>query len=117
MWLAAARRFGLLLAGVAGGVALLGLVGGALAGYSIARAMAVSFYVVGVALLVVGFFSASRGPVRTRDGESFRYGAQVVRWATRGEQNEVINFSAILVVLGLLLIVIGVAVDSQRTLA
>jgi hypothetical protein len=112
VWLAALRRLALLVLAVAGGTAVFGLVVGALGGYGTLRAIAVSFYLVGVALLVVGLFVTSRGPVRSRDGASMRYGTQVVRWATRAEQEETLNLSAVFVLLGLLLIAIGVVVDS-----
>ncbi len=119
MWLAACRRFGILLAVVGGGAGAVGLLIGTAGGYGLGRALAVSYYIVGVALLVVGFFVTSRGPVRLRGGEGhgLRYGSQAVRWATRSEQDETINASAVLIALGLTLILIGVAFDSHRTVA
>ena len=114
MWLAALRRFGLLLVAVGGSAALLGLILGALAAASIERAMAISFYIFGVTLLIVAFVSASRGPVRPRGaGHQLRY-AQAVRWASRTELEETINLSAVLTALGLVLIVIGIAIDSRH---
>ena len=113
MWLAALRRFGLLLVAVGGSAALLGLILGALAAASIERAMAISFYIFGVTLLIVAFASASRGPVRPRGAGQLRY-AQAVRWASRTELEETINLSAVLTALGLVLIVIGIAIDSRH---
>jgi hypothetical protein len=114
VWLAALRRFGLLLVAVGCSAALLGLILGALAAASIERAMAISFYIFGVTLLIVAFASASRGPVRPRGaGQQLRY-AQAVRWASRTELEETINLSAVLTALGLVLIVIGIAIDSRH---
>jgi hypothetical protein len=115
VWLAALRRLGILLLVVGGSAALLGLLLGALAAASIERAMAISFYIFGVTLLIVGFFSASRGPVRPRSaGQSLRYG-QVVRWASLTELQETMNLSAVLTALGLALILIGIAIDSRHS--
>jgi hypothetical protein len=118
MWLAAARRFGILLGALSAGAAIVGLVIGAFGSYALDRSVAVSYYIFGVALLVVGFFVTSRGPVRPRrEGERLHYGAQAVRWATRTEQEETLNLSAVLIALGFTLILIGVAVDGRHSVA
>jgi hypothetical protein len=43
-------------------------------------------------------------------------GSRRLRWATLDEQNETINNSAIFIVLGVILVVIGVLVDSRHSL-
>jgi hypothetical protein len=43
-------------------------------------------------------------------------GTRRIRWATLGEQNETINNSAIFIFLGLVLVGIGVLVDSRQSL-
>ena len=40
------------------------------------------------------------------------FGSRRLRWATLDEQNETINNSAVFIVLGLILVLIGVLVDS-----
>jgi hypothetical protein len=43
-------------------------------------------------------------------------GSRRLRWATADEQNETINNSAVFIVLGLVLVFIGVLVDSRHSL-
>jgi predicted MFS family arabinose efflux permease len=118
---AAARRFVVLLV-LAGVVTVAGsLVFGSLAGASVDRSISVGFYLVGCFFLVGGFFMGNRGPLRLRnpaDGAPLVpfWGTRVVRWATPDEREEAINVSAIYVVLGLTLILIGVVADSRYRL-
>jgi hypothetical protein len=44
------------------------------------------------------------------------FGERRLRWASLDEQNETINNSAVFIVLGLILILIGVIVDSRHSL-
>jgi hypothetical protein len=118
----AAGRFLRLLVGVSAVTALGGLAVGAIAGESLDRSISVGFYVVGSFLLVAGFFVGIRGPVRPKNAEDgFALapflGSRSVRWATREEQQETINLSAIFVVVGFVLVMIGIAVDSRYGLA
>jgi hypothetical protein len=122
VWTAALRRLSGLFV-VAAGVALFGAVlFGALIGADAGRAISVSFYVVGSLLLVSGFFVGNRGPVRLRKGEGTEggsflfFGTRSVRWAKPAEREENINLSAIFVVLGFLLILVGVAADNRYDL-
>src|ERR687885_146157 len=112
MFRAAARRFFLLLVGIAGTTAVLSLVGGA----SLGRALAVGFYLVGCFLLIAGFFIGNRGPVRPKGVGPMLFGSRIMRWATPLEREETINESALFVALGFALILIGVAVDSRTGL-
>ena len=118
MLLAAARRF-LVMFGISAGLtAAIGALFGVAAGSSIGRAMAIGLYLVGSVVLVLGFFVGNRGPIRLRgDNPEVSYlRNRAVRWATRDEQNEAINLSAVMVVLGFALVIVGVAVDSRHSL-
>jgi hypothetical protein len=117
MLLSAARRFFLLLAGVAVVTVGVSLAVGAVAGTSVDRAVSIGFYLVGSFLLVAGFFIGNRGPVRLKDptGASY-FGSRIMRPATHEEREETINSSAVFVVLGIVFVVLGVFVDSRYRL-
>jgi hypothetical protein len=125
MFAAAGRRFaGLLLLAsiltIAGSIFF-----GLLAGASMTRAISLGFYLIGSFLLVGGFFVGNRGPVRLKKEDAAGgmpilglplLGGRSMRWATPDEREEAISMSAVLVTLGLVLILIGVVVDSRVTL-
>jgi hypothetical protein len=121
--LAALRRLALLILGCCAvtvvGSTLLGL----LVGASLDRAISLGFYGVGCFLMVAGFFVGNRGPSRVKSEEGsgaampFPFmGGRRLRWASAEEQNETINNSAIFIVLGLILVLVGVLVDSRHSL-
>jgi hypothetical protein len=115
---AAARRFALLLLAasvVTGGISL---VLGALAGSRLDRAVSVGFYLGGSFVLVAAFFVGNRGPVRVvGDGSHLPiWGRRAVRRASREEQHESINLSAVLIAIGLAMVAIGVIVDGRNDL-
>lgn len=114
---AAGRRFLTLLVGI-GAITILGsLVLGAFAGAGTLRSLSVGFYLVGSFLLVAGFFVGNRGPVRLKSEEgTMLFGQRVLRWATPAEREETINHSAIFVVLGFVLILLGIAADDRHRL-
>jgi hypothetical protein len=113
---AALRRF-LLLLGATAGTTFVGSVAVGLAlGARFGRAVSVGFYLVGSFLLVAGFFIGNRGPVRPKGAGPSLFGARFMRWATPLEREETLNESAIYVVVGFLLIVLGVAADSRYRL-
>ena len=86
-------------------------------GSSLGRAVSVGFYVIGSVLLIGGFFVGNRGPLRPRgDGGWLIFRPREVRRATPAEREEALNMSAILVVLGLVLIVFGIAADPRQRL-
>jgi hypothetical protein len=73
--------------------------------------------------MVSGFFVGNRGPARVKSetaGSSMLpipgVGNRRLRWATLDEQNETINNSAVFIILGLILVLIGVVVDSHHSL-
>jgi uncharacterized membrane protein HdeD (DUF308 family) len=114
---AAARRFGILLGAVVGGTGIVALLIGLALGSSLARSLSVGWYAVGSVLLISGFFVGNRGPARPQgEGWSVFSLRRWVRWATPDEQRESISLSAVLVVLGFLLIALGVLADTRYKL-
>jgi hypothetical protein len=114
---AAARRFGIVLGALAGGTALLALLLGLALGSSVSRSLSLGWYIVGCVLLISGFFVGNRGPSRpVGEGWSVFSLQRWVRWATPDEQRETLSFSAVLVVLGFVLIALGVLADTRYTI-
>lgn len=108
------RRLALLLLALGGGTGIVSLLAGAVAGAHLARAVSVGYYLVGSFALVAGFFVGNRGPARGR-GHSGNplFGRRELRWARPEEQEEALSTSAVLVLLGIVLVVIGLAVDPR----
>jgi hypothetical protein len=114
---AAARRFGLMLLVLGVGTAVPSLLIGLLAGASVTRALSLGWYIVGCILLIGGFFVGNRGPARPQgEGWAIFSLKRWTRWATPEEQHESISLSALLVILGFVLILCGAAVDSRNQL-
>jgi hypothetical protein len=121
MLIPALRRFAQFLVVIGGGTAILSALFGLLIGASVLRSIAVGFYLIGSFLLLVGFLFGNRGPVRPKGEDTggdvfFGFGSRRLRWATREEQEEAINTSAVFLPIGLVLIVLGVASDTRHTL-
>src|SRR3954447_13807822 len=121
--LAALRRLTLLVVGCSLGIAAISALFGALLGASLDRAVALGFYGLGCFLMVAGFFVGNRGPARVKSESAGwtmlpipGFGSRRLRWATLDEQHETINNSAVFIVLGLILVLIGVVVDSRHSL-
>ena len=121
--LAAARRLALLVLGCSVLTAGFSALFGELLGASLDRAVSLGFYGLGCFLMVSGFFVGNRGPARVKSEASGwsmlplpGFGERRLRWASLDEQNETINNSAVFIVLGLILILIGVIVDSRHSL-
>jgi Na+/melibiose symporter-like transporter len=96
---------------------------GLLVGASLDRSVALGFYGLGCFLMVSGFFVGNRGPARVKSETAepsmlplLGFGGRRLRWATPEEQYETMNNSAVFIVLGLILVLIGVAVDSRQSL-
>ena len=111
----------LLLIVIGVGTTLVSIVLGLLLGASLPRSIALGFYLVGCFLLLAGFFFGNRGPVRPKGDEDtggmlYNPAKRRLRWATRDEQEESINSSAVFVLLGVVLIVLGAASDNRHTL-
>ncbi|MCW2965757.1 MAG: hypothetical protein JWO17_3009 [Actinomycetia bacterium] len=111
---AAARRFGIVLGALAGGTAVLALLFGLALGSSVSRSLSLGWYIVGSVLLISGFFVGNRGPSRpVGEGWGVFSLQRWVRWATPDEQRETLSLSAVLVVLGFVLIALGVLADTR----
>lgn len=115
-WLAAGRRFILLLVGASALIAVCSIAIGAVAGWSLNRSIAIGFEATGSLLLIMGFFVGNRGPARLKGDAAPFFGPRFLRWATPEEHRSTIADSAIFIVLGLVLILIGLAVDSRYRL-
>jgi len=111
---AAARRFGIIVASIVGGTATISLLLGLAFGSTVSRSLSLGWYIVGSTLLVSGFFVGNRGPARP-EGEGWSPFSlrRWVRWATPDEQRESLSLSAVLVVVGFLLIALGVLADTR----
>ena len=116
MLIAAARRFAILLGGTSAAIAVCSLAVGAVGGFSLNRSLATGFEIFGCLLLVLGFFVGNRGPVRAKGDAVPFFGPRFLRWATPDEHRSTIAESAIFVVLGLLLVVIGLLIDNRYRL-
>jgi hypothetical protein len=118
--MAGIQRFVVLLLIACGVTAVVSLVFGFLIGASPSRALSVGFYGVGCFLLVGGFFVGNRGPARLKGEDTagpFGLGTRRrIRWATAEERDDAISTSAIFVVLGFALILLGVIADSRHEL-
>jgi uncharacterized membrane protein len=116
MLVAAARRFGVLLGATAAAITVCSIAVGALVGASLNRSIATGFEGFGALLLVFGFFVGNRGPVRVKGDAAPFFGPRFLRWATPEEFQSTIADSAIFIVLGLVLILFGLAIDSRYRL-
>jgi hypothetical protein len=111
---AAARRFGILLGALVGGTGAVALLLGLAFGSGVSRSLSVGWYIVGSILLISGFFVGNRGPSRPEgEGWSVFSLRRWVRWATPDEQRESLSLSAVLVVLGFVLIALGMLADTR----
>ena len=118
MLVPAARRFLLLLVGVAAATAVVSLALGTLAHASAQRSISLGLYVVGSFLLIGGFFVGSRGPLRSVNdqGPAPVWKANRIRRATAEERQETLGASAVYITVGLALILLGVVADSRFAL-
>ena len=87
-------------------------------GDAVQRGLAVGFYAFGAGLCALAFLVGSRPPVRGKsDGGFIGFGRWMgggVRWSTRKEHVEALNVPALLAILGICLILIGIAVDNRH---
>jgi hypothetical protein len=114
----AARRFLVLVAGLAAATAATGLVLGLLLGAGASRSVAVGWYLAGSALLLGGFFVGNRGPFRVANEEGMvgLRRPRGVRVVSGAESAESFHVTGLLVLVGLVLLVLGAAVDSNTRL-
>lgn len=123
MIVAGLRRLFLLIFGAAAATAVGSILIAELLGSPLGRSVTVGFYLVGCFLMLAGFFVGNRGPARVKSEADARPsplgilgGGRDLRWATLGEQNETINNSAVFIALGLVLVAIGILIDSRHAL-
>jgi hypothetical protein len=120
--LASLRRLALLVLFSVGGTAAGSLLLGALFDESLERSLELGFYVAGCVLMLGGFFTGNRGPARVESEAAgpmspfAMFGARKMRWASLAEQEEAINYSAVITTLGFVLVLVGVAVDTRNSL-
>jgi hypothetical protein len=114
---AALRRFLLIVVGLSVAITIVSLVIGTLAGSSVSRSVSLGFDLAGAFTLLVGFFAGNRGPIRLKsETASLIFGQKLIRWATPAEREETLNLSAVLVTVGFVLILIGLALDTRYSL-
>ena len=116
MWLAAARRFFTLLGAIVAAIFLCAVSIGLILGTSLNRSIAVAFEAFGCLLLLFAFFVGNRGPARTKGDAHPFIGPRFLRWATPEEHQSTIAESAIFIVVGLILVLIGLLVDKRYSL-
>jgi hypothetical protein len=115
--LAALRRLLTLTVGVVAATAAVAALVGLALGSSLSRAISLGFYIMGCCLLISGFFVGNRGPVRLKNETSHPlFGSRAIRWASPEEREETLNLSAVFVVLGFTLIILGVVADNNHKL-
>ncbi len=119
----AAKRIGVVMGVVLGLTVAGSALAGVIFGTSQGRAVSTGLYVVGSFLIVLGVFSGIRGPLRS-DPDSERdtpfagllglsiFGSRV-RTATGDERTDAVSTAALFIVIGFVLEIIGVAVDSR----
>jgi len=92
---------------------------GAFTSVGLDRAVSLGFYGLGAFLVVLGFISGSRGPLRhdediTHDTVLRR--ERRLRRATLDERQAAMSSAAVIIGIGLALLVLGVIIDSRYTL-
>ena len=118
MLFVAARRFAAILAGVSVASIVVALPLGLLLGASVDRSLAVGWYLAGCAFLLGGFFVGNRGPFRVANEENLvgLRRPRGIRPVSGLEQEETFNLSGVLVLVGLIMLALGAAVDPNTQL-
>ncbi|HEY6962840.1 MAG TPA: hypothetical protein VI408_13205 [Gaiellaceae bacterium] len=118
MLVAGVRRLVVIYAAIVAVTVVLSAGVGLLAGSSLARALAVGFYVAGAVLLLGCFVFGVRGPLRgeARTGEGAGLvGARRVRRATTDERSEATRTAILLFAFGISLVILGSLLDPAHT--
>ena len=116
MLIAAARRFLLLLVGVAAVTAAISLALGALVGASALRSISLGLYVVGSFLLVGGFLTGNPRPLRSTGDRGLFRGHREIRRTTVDERQDAIGASATYIAIGVFVVVLGIVADRRVAL-
>lgn len=117
MLVAGLRRFALLVLLVAALAGVLGLLGALLLHAPVRRSLSVAYYAMGGLLLASGFFHGIRPPIRIDDeaGIPSMFGILLtrgrLRTASLDERHEALSSSALLVVLGMVMLLFGGLLD------
>jgi hypothetical protein len=108
-------RFLLLVAGAAAVTVSLSLGVGALLGASVSRSASLGLYLIGSFILISGFFSGNRGPLRAVDERGYAsfWTGRTIRRATEEERRELLGASVLYMTMGAVLIALGVVADSR----
>ena len=111
-----ARRFTIILVGVLAGTGIPAVLVGLALGVGIRRAVSVTFYCVGAALLAGTVITGVRGPLRadykTEPGPLGRLVApRTIRRATAEERSEGTRLAVFLFAVGMLVLLVGAALD------
>jgi hypothetical protein len=120
--LASLRRLAILVLLLVGGTAAGSMLLGALFGASLERALELGFYGMGCVLMLGGFFTGNRGPARVESevpgpmSPFAMFGPRKMRWASLAELEETINYSAVIISLGFVLVLIGALVGTRHSL-
>jgi hypothetical protein len=113
--LAALRRLAVAFAVVFGVTIGVSLLVGWIFGSTPQRSVSLGLDLAGSFFLVIGFFVGIRGPLRLSSGDPGSSG-RFVRWAQPDERVETINVSALLVTVGFVLVLVGLALDPRYSL-
>lgn len=112
------RRFIIVTCSIAAAVAGVSTAFGLVLDSSLNRALSLGYYLAGSFGLLGGFLLNLRGPLRPADDARTFFsspflGTTGARTATGGEQRETVSASLLYAVIGLVLLAIGVAIDSR----
>ena len=83
------------------------------------RAVSLGFYGLGAFLVLIGFLGGSRGPFRSDNDyahDSALRRERRLRRATRDELYDAMNGAAVVIAIGVVLVALGVIIDSRYTL-
>jgi hypothetical protein len=92
---------------------------GLLSSAGVNRAVSLGFYIVGAFLVVLGFLGGSRGPLRSANDythDTALERGRRLRRATPDERQDSMNSAALMIAIGLVLVALGVIIDSRFTL-
>jgi hypothetical protein len=108
-------RFGKLVGVTAAIVAGLSLLLGLVTSQPLMRAIALGFYLTGSLLVIVAFFTGHHRRMRMDPYDARLPEELKTRRTARDEREEALSVSAVLLVLGLVLFVLGVLFDSRNS--
>jgi hypothetical protein len=116
---AGVRRLAVIYGSIVAATLVLSAVFGLIAGSSVARAVAIGFYIAGALLLVGCFIMGARGPLRGEgrpgEGTTGLIGARRVRRATEDERSESARTALLLFAFGLSLVLLGSLFDPTHS--